>query len=126
MVIVLYFLSCLLNYCNMNVTYDIDLALMKIARETGEEEYESIHILKEKYGISINSEEITRFINNPKDSQIQHLEIFDELKEIHCIDLELISESDWELIMDSRYWKNAYIQVTREIIANNILTNLLK
>ncbi len=110
----------------MNITYDIDLALMKIARETGEEEYESIHILKENYGISINSEEITRFINNPKDSQIPYQEIFDELKEIHCIDLELISESDWELIMNSRYWKNAYIQVTREIIANNILTNFLK
>ena len=105
---------------------NILIALMKIAGETGEEEYESIHILKEKYGISITSEETTQLINNPKETSILHEEIFDDLKKIHCIDLEVISESDWELIMNSKFWKNAQIQVSREIIANNILSNLLK
>lgn len=53
----------------MNITHDIYLTLIKIARETGEEEYESIHILKEKYGIGITSEETTKLINNPKEIQ---------------------------------------------------------
>lgn len=109
----------------MNITHDIHLALMKIARETGEEEFESIHTLKEKYDINITSEETTQLINTPKEISIIHDEIIEDLKEIHRINLEDISESQWEQIKNSKFWKNAQIQVASELIATNILSNLL-
>jgi len=109
----------------MTITYDIYLALMKIARETGEEKYESIHLLKDRYDVCITSEETSQFMNNPKKIIILHEEIFGDLKMVHCIDLEVISESDWGVIMNSKFWKNAQFQVARELIANDILSNLL-
>lgn len=43
---------------------DIYMGLMKIARETGEDEFDIIHTLKVQYNISITSVEIEKRINN--------------------------------------------------------------
>ncbi len=43
---------------------DIYMGLMKIARETGEDEFDIIHALKVQYNINITSAEIEKRINN--------------------------------------------------------------
>jgi len=49
-------------------------------------------------------------------------ELFEDLKEEHCIISDNFSESQWEQLQNTELWRKAEIQVSREIIANKLLS----
>lgn len=153
--------------------YDIYIiALNKISRDTGEDEFEAIVSLEEISDIRITSIETSHRITNQIgimilepfddmkyeniknsymsnsifnlfkkyvkililnekvyieypifiDISIVHDELFEDLKEEHCIISDNFSESQWEQLQNTELWRKAEIQVSREIIANKLLS----
>jgi len=153
----------------------INIALNKISRDTGEDEFEAIISLEEISDIRIISKETSHRITNqigimilePFDDKkydniknsymsnfsfnlfkkyvkililnekvyieypifidisIVHDELFEDLKEEHCIISDNFSESQWEQLQNTELWRKAEIQVSREIIGNKLLSNSL-
>lgn len=76
------------------------MGLMKIARETGEDEFDTIHSLKEEYKISITSDEIIKRINN----QVGII-IFEPFSKIHYQKLKNEYIDDFNLNQFKKYVK---------------------
>lgn len=150
----------------------INIALNKISRDTGEDEFETIVSLEEINDIRITSKETSHRITNQIgimilepfddmkyeniknsymsnsifnlfkkyvkililnekvyieypifiDISIVHDELFEDLKEEHCIISDNFSESQWEQLQNTELWRKAEIQVSREIIGNKLLS----
>jgi len=150
----------------------LEIELNKISRNTGEDEFDLIHSLKEKRDICITFEEIFPRVNNKvgifilepfsdkkykeikefyKSNYIPNLfkkyvktitkndriylrhpilvnisrindEIIEDLKEEHGIVNSKFSEIQWEQIQNTESWRITEIQVAREIIATNLLS----